>query len=139
MTQTDNGLVKNVSEQYLVDAMTFTEAESRLIEELAEGRKEFTVMSVARSQIKDVIYYGDTELWFKCKVSYTTVDPESEKEKKVSTLALVNAQDVGEAWERILEHLESMLVPFTVNKVEESPIVEVIEYKKRAKKKKEEE
>lgn len=134
MTTSSNGLAKSISEQYLVDAMSFTEAEALLIEEIAEGHKEFMVMSVARSQISEVVYYGDTEYWFKCKVTYLTVDADTEKEKKVVSYLLVNASDVKESWDRVEEHLKEMTVNYQVPKIEESPIVGVIESKKKKKK-----
>ncbi len=134
VARNDNGLVKNATEQYLVDAMSFTEAEGRLIEDMAEGLKDFTVMSVARSQITEVVFYGDTEKWFRSKVTYVTVDGDEEKEKKVTTYFLVNANDVQEAWDRTQEHLKEMLVPYQVPKIEESPVIGVIEHKKKKKK-----
>ncbi|MEM0996335.1 MAG: DUF4494 domain-containing protein [Bacteroidota bacterium] len=128
LRQMDNGLIKAVSEQYLVDAMSFTEAESRIMMEVGEGMREVTMMSVARSNIKEVVFYGDTELWFKVKVVYVVVDEDSEKEKKVTTYLLVNANDVREAYDRTEEHLKEMLVPYTVPKVEETAIIEVFQH-----------
>jgi Domain of unknown function (DUF4494) len=133
MTTSSNGLAKSITETYLVDAMSFTEAETRLIEELAEGHKEFMVMSVARSQITEVVFYGDTEYWFKCKLTYASVDADTEKEKKVTSYLLVNAGDVKESWDRVNEHLKEMVVTYQIPKIEESPIVGVIEYKKKEK------
>ena len=130
-----NGLMKNSAEQYLVDAITFTEAEAMLIEELAEGHTDFQVVSVTRSQVTEVVFYGDTEFWFRCKVTYITVDADSEKEKKVVSYLLVNAADVKEAWDRVQEHLKEMLVPYQVPKIEESPIMGILEHKKKKKKK----
>jgi hypothetical protein len=130
LRQMDNGLIKQVTEQYLVDAMSFTETETRVLQEVGEGMKELTMMSVARSNIKEVVVYGDTELWFKTKVTYSDLDTETEKEKKVTTYLLVNANDVKEAYERTGEHLKEMLVPYQIPKIEESPIVEVYQYQK---------
>lgn len=125
LKQMDNGLVKAVTEQYIVDAMSFTEAEARITMEVADNQREVTMMSIAKSNIREVVFYGDTELWHKAKVTYIVADEESEKEKKVTTYLLVNAENVHEAYERVQEHLKEMLVPFRVPKIEESPIVEV--------------
>lgn len=128
LRQMDNGLIKAVSEQYLVDAMSFTEAESRIMLEVGNDSREITMMSVARSNIKEVVFYGDTDMWFKCKMTYVLADEESEKEKKVTTYLLVNASDVREAYDRCEEHLKEMLVPYAVPSIQESPIVEVYQY-----------
>lgn len=127
LKQTDQGLVKAVTEQYIVDAMSFTEAEARITMEVADNR-EITMMSIAKSNIKEVVFYGDTELWHKAKVTYIVADEESEKEKKVTTYLLVNSENVHEAYERVQEHLKEMLVPYRIPKIEESPIVEVFPF-----------
>lgn len=123
--QMPNGLVQRVSEQYLVNAMSFTEAEARIIMEVQGGQREITMAAVAKSNITEVVPYGDTEKWHKCKVTYVVTDEDAEKEKKVTTYLLVNAEDVKEAYDRTQEHLKDMLVPFQIPKIEESPIVEV--------------
>jgi hypothetical protein len=128
LKEADNGLIRTMNQTYLVDAMTFTEAESRLTEELADVLKEFTLMSASRSTIKEVVFYGDTPRWFKCKVTYSTMDEDGEKEKKVTTYILVNADNVKDAWDRLEEHLTNMQVPYQVPSIAESPIVEVMEY-----------
>jgi hypothetical protein len=130
LRQMDNGLIKQITEQYLVDAMSFTETEARVMKEVGEGMREVTMMSVARSPIKEVVFYGDTDLWFKTKVTYSLMDEETEKEKKITTYFLVNANDVKEAYERTEEHLKEMLVPFQIPKIEESPIIDVYQYEK---------
>jgi hypothetical protein len=129
--QLDNGLIKQSTELYLIDAVSFTDAETRAFKEAGDNR-DVQAVSIARSPIKEVAFYGDTDLWFKCKVTYSILDDDTEKEKKVTTHFLVNAADVKEAYERTEEHLSTMLVPFQIPKVEESPICEVFQYEKQA-------
>lgn len=131
LQQMSNGLIQKLVETYLIDAMSFTEAEARAIKE-SEGSREVTAVSIARSPIKEVVFYGDTDQWHKVKVQYSLMDEATEKEKKVTTYFLVNAADVKEAYDRTEEHLKEMLVPFTIPKVELSPIVEVFQYEKAA-------
>jgi hypothetical protein len=138
LEEADNGLIRTISASYLVDAMTFTEAEARLTEELAEVLKEFTLMSASRSNIKEVVFYGDTAKWFKCKVTYTTMDEDGEKEKKVTTYVLVNADNIKDTWDRLEDHLSTMQVPYQVPSISESPIEEVLEYQPAEKKSKKE-
>lgn len=128
----DNGLIKQVKEEYLIDAMSFTEAEARVLQEVGEGMREVVVDAIARSPINEVVMYGDTDLWCKCKVTYSLADEETEKEKKVTTYLLINANDTKEAYERCTEHLKEMLVPFEITKIEETKIIEIYEYEKQA-------
>jgi len=132
LRQQDNGLIKKITETYLVDSMSFTECEARVLKEQGEGVREIKCKSIARSPIADVVFYGDTDMWHKVKVQYSLMDEETEKEKKVTTYLLVNANDAKEAYERTEEHLKEMIVPFRIPKVEESPIVEVFQYEKQA-------
>lgn len=129
LRETGEGLVKSVTENYLVDAMTFTEAENRIIQELGSSNSgELNMQSMSRSNIKEVVFYGDTDRWFKAKVTYVTLDEEAEKEKKVVSYLLINSETVREAYDRIQEHTKEWLVPLTIIKIEESNIVDVIEY-----------
>lgn len=132
LRQMDNGLIKKITEQYLVDSMSFTECEARVLKEQGEGVREIKCKSIARSPISEVVFYGDTDQWHKVKVCYSLMDEATEKEKKVTTYFLVNAADVKEAYDRTEEHLKTMLVPFSIPKVELSPICEVFQYEKAA-------
>ena len=130
LRQQNDGTIKKESEQYLVDAMSFTETEARVIREVGESVRELYFDSIAHSPIQEVVSYGDTDLWFKCKVVYKDVDPDSGKEKKTTLYILVNANDVNEAYDRCKDHLKSMLVPFEIPKVEETAICEIYQYEK---------
>lgn len=129
--ENEQGLLKNITEQYLVDAVSFTEAEAVLYDRLASQiRGDFQVTGVSKSNIVDVFEYEDSDLWHKAKVTYLVVDGDSGKEKLVVQYMIVTAQDVKEAYDRILESLSNMLVSFRVPKVEETPIIEVFPYEK---------
>ena len=129
--ENEQGLLKNITEQYLVDAVSFTEAEAVLYDRLASQiRGDFQVTGVSKSNIVDVFEYEDSDLWHKAKVTYLIVDGDSGKEKLVVQYMIVTAQDVKEAYDRILQSLSNMLVSFRVPKVEETPIIEVFPYEK---------
>lgn len=130
--QQDNGLVKKETEQYLVDAMSFTETEARVIKEVGESVRELHFDSIAHSPITEIVPYGDTDLWFKCKVTYKIMDEATEKEKKNILYLLVNAKDVNEAYDRCQDHLKEMLVPFEIPKIEETQLCEIYQYEKPA-------
>ena len=129
--ENEQGLLKNVSEQYLVDAVSFTEAEARIYDMLGSTiRGDFQVTNISKSNFVDVFHYEDIDIWHKCKITYVIADADSGKEKKVTQYMLVTAHNVKEAYERIHESLNNMLVTFRVPDVTESPIVEVFPYEK---------
>ena len=127
--QLDNGALKRVSEPYLLAAMTFTDAEARIYEELGELIKgEFNVVGIARTEVHDIFAYDDADTWYKCKVKYENFDADSEKGKKVAQNFLVSASSVKEAFDRIKESLSTLMVDFEIPSIIESPIVEIFPY-----------
>lgn len=126
----EEGLLKAVSEQYLVDAYTFTEAEARIYEQLENTIiGDFDVTDISKTNYTDVFFYNDSSIWHKCKVQYHIADETSGKEKKVTQYMLIEANTVKEAYDRIYESLNNMLVTFTVPDVIETKIIEVYNYK----------
>jgi hypothetical protein len=125
----ENGKIKKISEPYLVDAVSYTEAEARIYQELGSIIPgEFEVTAITKSRFVDIFHYDDNDVWYKCKVTYMVADENSGKEKKITNLMLVTAAHVKEAYERIHESLSTMLVPFEVPEISQSPIVEIFPY-----------
>lgn len=127
--QLENGALKRVSEPYLLAAMTFTDAEARIYEELgAVIRGEFAVTGIARTEIHDIFAYDDAEVWYKAKVKYENFDADSEKSKKVTQNFLISAHSVKEAYERLQESLQGLMVDFEIPSIIVSPIVEIFPF-----------
>lgn len=127
--QLDNGALKRVSEPYLFAAMSFTDAETRIYEELgAVIRGEFSVNSIARFEVHDIFAYDDADVWYKAKVQYENIDADSEKAKKVSQTFLTSANSVKEATDRIKEGLTGLMVDFEITSVMKTTIVEIFPY-----------
>lgn len=125
----ENGKLQKVSESYLVDAMSFSEAEARMYEELGSIiRGEFQVSNISKSNFTDIFFFDDSDVWYKCKVSYVDIDEKSKKEKKVNQYMLVTAANVKQAYERIQESLSTMLVPFEIPSIAVSSLVEIFQY-----------
>lgn len=125
----DDGMLKQVTDVFLLDAVSYTEAESRLYEICERDvRGEFTVTQITKTNIAEVIHHEDADKWYKSKVVYSTVDGDSEKEVKINTYLLVSAQDVKQAHERIESHLNSMLVPYEIPSITLTNILEVYPY-----------
>ena len=128
--QLEDGTFKRVSEPYLVAAMTFTDAEARIYEELgALIRGEFIVTGIARTDIHDIFHYEDADVWYKCKIMYEAGGDGSEldgaKAKKVSQNFLISAHSVKEAYERLKESLGGLMIDFVIPSIIVSPIVDI--------------
>jgi hypothetical protein len=135
--QLEDGTFKRVSEPYLLAAMTFTDAEARIYEELGSIiRGEFTVTNIARTEYHDIFYYEDADLWYKCKVTYQSEgdgleiesDLNPKKVKKVSQNFLVTATSVKEAFERIQESLSTLMVDYQIPSIMLTPIVDIFPF-----------
>jgi hypothetical protein len=129
--ENEQGLLKAVSEKYLVDAVSFTEAEAVIYDRLGSIiRGDFQVTHIAKSNITDLFFYEDNDVWFKAKIQYIVADGDTGREKKVTQHMLVTANGVPQAHERIQESLSNMLVSFQVPDVVETKIIEVFPYSK---------
>lgn len=127
--QLENGTFKRVSEPYLLGGMTFTDAEARVYEELGSIiHGEFVVVAISRVDFHDIFHYDDSDLWFKCRISYDSQDADNDKAKKVSQSFLVSARNVNEADLRLKESLSMLMVDFDVKSVIVSPIVDIFPY-----------
>ena len=127
--QLDNGALKRVSEPYLLAAITFSDAETRIYEELgAIIRGEFNVVGISRTEVHDIFFYNDSDVWYKCKVKYDSMDADTEKARKVTQNFLVTAGSVKQAFERINESLSTLMVDFEVPSIIVSPIVEIFPF-----------
>ena len=128
--QLESGSFKRVSEPYLLSAMTFTDAEARIYEELGSFiRGEFSVMGITREDIQDIFQYDDADTWFKCKISYDNIDDDGDKKRTVTQNFLVSAKTVKDSYERIEESLETLMLDYQIISIVASPIVEIFPYK----------
>ncbi|MCC5922322.1 MAG: DUF4494 domain-containing protein [Crocinitomicaceae bacterium] len=127
--QLEDGRLKRVTEPYLVDAVSFTDAEARIYEEVGTSvQGEFVITGISKTDFADIFYYEDAEDWYKCKLTYISMDADSGKEKKVSNNFLVTAHNLKEAYERIQESMSEMLVSYEIPSIMLTPIVEVLPY-----------
>nr|WP_319401556.1 DUF4494 domain-containing protein [uncultured Carboxylicivirga sp.] len=124
-----SGKEKKVSETYLIDAVSFTEAESRIYKEMEMMvRGEFMVTNIRKANYTEIFDNEDGDRWFKSKVSFASVDEKSGKEKKVSNQILVMASNVKDAYDKIQQGMGGMTVDFEINAISESPIMDFFAY-----------
>ena len=127
----DNGQVKKVTEPYLVDAINFTEAEKRIIEEMTPFMTgEFQVADIKRARYAELFETpGDeADRWFKCKLTFVTLDEKSGAEKKTSQNVLVQASDLRGAIKRLDEGMKGSMMDYVISSVAETPIMDVYRY-----------
>lgn len=127
----DNGQVKKVTEPYLVDAINFTEAEKRIIEEMTPFMTgEFQVADIKRARYAELFETpGDeADRWFKCKLTFVTLDEKSGAEKKTSQNVLVQAGDLRGAIKRLDEGMKGSMMDYVISSVAETPIMDVYHY-----------
>lgn len=128
----ENGLSKQVTETYLVDALSFTEAERRFIEEIEPFMGgEFTVTDIRRTKIAELFESNDglADRWFKCKVAFITVDEKTGAEKRANQMMMVQAIDLRDAVKALDKAMEGTLGDYVIVSVAESPVMDVYRYK----------
>lgn len=127
----ENGMNKKVTEPYLVDALSFTEAEARIIEEMTPFISgEFTISDIKRANYSE-LFPSDEESadrWFKCKLIFITLDDKSGAEKKTSTQVLVQAADLRDAVKKLDEGMKGTMADYQIASVAETAIMGVYPY-----------
>ena len=95
----ENGAVKKVNEPYMVDALSFTEAEARITEEQTPFISgEFSVAAVKRTKISEIFRDDSADRWYLVKVAFITIDEKTAVEKKQVSQVLVAASDFTISW-----------------------------------------
>lgn len=123
----ENGLKKAVSEQYLIDALSFTEAEARTIEELRPFMSgEFTIPQIVKPRISELMLSEDVsaDRYYKVKVSFITLDEKSGAEKKTNSFILVQASDFKNAYDRFIEGMKGTMADYEIVSIVETQILD---------------
>ena len=131
----ENGMNKKVTEPYLVDALSFTEAEARIIEEMTPFISgEFTVSDIKRANYSELFPSEEeaADRWFKCKLVFITLDEKSGAEKKTSTQVLVQAADLRDAVKKLDEGMKGTMADYQIASVAETAIMDVYSYEAEA-------
>lgn len=122
----DNGLQKKITEQYVVDAVSWAEAEVRITEEMSRlTNDKFEITDIRKAAYKEVLIKDSTDVWFKAKVQFVTIDEKTEQEKKQSFYYLVNGVDIDDAKKGIDDVFNKSISDYTVSRLEETSILKV--------------
>ena len=125
----ETGEQKVTSESYLLDAVSYTEAEARITEEMgAYTSEEFKITNIKVANLSEVHPFENADRWFKCKVSLVALDEESGKERKTNIYLLIQANDIKEAFDNTNKALEGTTGDYTIPSISESPILDVFPY-----------
>lgn len=125
----ETGVQKVTTEPYLVDAISYTEAEARINEEMkAYISEEFKITNIKFANYAEIHPFENADRWFKSRVSLLAYDEESGKERKSNMYILLQANDVKEAYDNTVEVMKGTMGDYTIPAISESPIVDVFPY-----------
>jgi len=125
----ENGVLKKVTEPYLVDALSFTEAEARIIEEMKPFiTGEFIVADIKRARIAELFFNESGDRYYKFKVFFITLDETSGAEKRTATQMLAQASDIKEAIAVLESGMKGTLADYAIASVSETQIMDVFPF-----------
>jgi hypothetical protein len=125
----DTGIQKTVTEPYLVDALSFTEAEARIIEEIKPYISgEFTISDIKRARYSDTFFNETGDRYFRAKLYYITLDEKSGSEKKTAVNMLIQATILKEAVEIIETEMKKTMIDYSIASVTETALMDVFPY-----------
>jgi len=132
----ENGVQKKVTEPYLVDALSFTEAEARIIEEMKPYVSgEFTVADIKRARIAELFFNENGDRYYRFKVFFITLDEVSGAEKKTAVQMLAQASDIKEAIAVLENGMKGTLADYAIASVSETQLVDVFPFSPESKNK----
>ena len=122
----ETGQQKKVTEPYIVDALSFTEAETRIIEEITPFISgDFSVSAVKRTRITEIFFDETGDKWYNVKYNIITIDEKTAVEKKQSILTLVQASEFQKAVDNFMENMKGTMADFEIAAVTETQIMDV--------------
>jgi hypothetical protein len=128
----EDGKQKKVTETYLIDAFSFTETESRIIEEVTPFISgEFLIDDIKKVKLSEVFESKDNnaDKWYKCKIAIITMDEKSGSEKRKNSMSLVQGTNLTNALKNLDEGMKGSLIDFQIVSVTETNILDVFTYK----------
>ena len=127
----ENGINKTVNEQYLIDALSFTEAEARTIEELTPFMSgKFSIPQIVKPNISKLMLSdeSDADRYYKVKVAFISLDDKSRIEKKTTSAMLVQAKDFNNAYDRFPDPMKGSITDYEITSIAETKILDYFPY-----------
>jgi len=125
----EEGKIVKVNEAYLVDALSFTEAEARIIAEMQPFISgEFVVSNIRRARISEMFQNENGDKWYRSKVMFISLDEEKGIEKRTASTMMVEANNIKEAWDGLQEGMKGSMADYEVASIVETNIMDVYKY-----------
>ena len=122
------GSLKTINEAYLVDAVSYTEAEARMFEIVASNTPDFQLTNLTKMKLSEVFFEENgSEIWYKAKVQYISFDEKTQKEKKTPHIMLINAENPKDVFEALTKNLGN-LNDYQITDINITTILEVCPY-----------
>lgn len=128
----ENGMQKMVNEPYLVDALSFSEAEARITEEISPYMQgEFSVSAVKRTNISEIFFTEDSsaDKYYKVKASFISINEKTLAEKRSNVNYIVQAADLIDALNNFRAAMKGTMADFDIVSISETALMEVYKYK----------
>lgn len=124
----DNGCVKPVTDTYIVDALSFTEAEARTVEYVQPYISgEFTVTDIKRVKIAELWEApAGGDYWFEAQLEFITIDEKTASEKRTKNRVLVQADNLQQAMQAVADNMKNSMADYEAASLKKTPIVEYI-------------
>jgi len=128
----EDGLVKKVTEPYVVDALSWSEAEANIMEAMSQYISGgFEITDIKKAKYGEIFFddvNADADKWYVCKLSYITINETTQKEKRSTVIHLVQASSLEKAKHNLDEVMGSTMIDYEIKKVEETQIIDVFEH-----------
>lgn len=122
----ENGTIKKVTERYLVDALSFTEAEARIIEEQTPFISgNFAVSAVKKTNIAELFDYGAGDKFYNCKLNFISIDEKTAQEKRKAHHILVHAYDFKDALDNLEKGMKGTMADYEIAGIVKTDIMDV--------------
>ena len=129
--QQEDGLTKKVTESYIVDALSFSEAEARITEEMKSYISgEFEVKNINPCPFSE-IFFSDSlndDRWYKARIAFITIDEKTEKEKLSYVYYLVQAATFDSAKAYIAQVMSAGMMDYVIKSIKETKYIDVFEH-----------
>lgn len=124
----ENGAHSKVLEQFVVDALSFTEAEASTTKEVSVYGTMTDIVTIKRSRCTELIGDGSKEKWFKAKVNYITLNEKTGKEKKTQNYYFVNADTIADAKNAIDVFFVGTMIDYSIATLDETKVIDVFRH-----------
>ena len=127
-----SGEVKKVSEVYVVDAITFGEAEERIAEEMKPYMSgDFDIKNVNPAPYSEIFFSDEDtdDKYYRVKLNFITINEITQKEKKSKVTYLVQANSLEQARKNTEEVMNGTMIDYEFVSVTETKILDVFEKK----------